>query len=503
MKQLMHSFAGTVAPPEVVAAVRGGEIAAICLFAYSNVRSPSQVRELTLGLRQAAIEGGNPPPLIGIDQEGGQLVAITNGATELPGNMALGATRSPELAEQAGRVLGSELLAMGININFAPSVDVNINPDNPVIGIRSFGDNPKLVSELGSALVRGIQEEGVIATAKHFPGHGDTAMDSHHGIPVVSHPIERMHSVELAPFRALIAAGVGAIMTAHIRFDALDTDNPATLSRSILHDLLRTEMGFQGLIITDAMDMGAVSRLGERNSVEAALNAGTDLVLLGHLQNQLRLSKATRDLAQTDSLTRIESACANGPLELPPLAVVGCNDHRLLAQQIADRSITVVRDKGVLPVSLTEHQQMAVITISPVDLTPADTSSGVTIQLADAIKRRHDNVLAIELPYRTSASDIRDVVNAVSFSRIVVVGTISADQDPSQTELVKALHQRGKKLVVVAMRTPYDVVAFPMIETYLCAYGIREVTSESVARVIFGEIQALGVLPCAIPGLHG
>ena len=501
MRQLMYSFNGTTPPPEIIGATGRGEVAAICLFAHANVRSPAQVGELTTALRQAALEGGHLPPIIGIDQEGGQLIAITTGATALPGNMALGATRSPELAEQAGKVLGRELLAMGLTMNFAPSVDVNVNPDNPVVGVRSFGDDPALVAELGAAMIRGIQSEGVLATAKHFPGHGDTAVDSHHDMQVVQHSIERMHDVELRPFRAAIYAGVKAIMTAHILYSALDDRNPVSLSKAILNGLLRQEMGFNGLIITDAMDMGAVSRLGERESVEAALNAGTDLVLLGHLKNQLSLGQNTRDLQREDSLARIRDACQFAPPNRPPFAVVGCAEHQQIAQQIADHSITVVRDEGLLPLTLRPSQQIGVITVTPTDLTPADTSSGVKIQLAENIRRRHDNILSLEMPYRASDETIRGIVDAIRSSRVVVIGTIQADQDPSQAKLVQMLCECGKDSIVVALRTPYDLRAFPMVRTYLCAYGIRAVTVEAVARVLFGEIDAKGVLPCAIPGI--
>ena len=499
MKQLMHSFLGSTAPPEVIAAVRQGEIAAFCLFAYSNVESPEQLRRLTMSLHEAAAEAGQPPLLIGIDQEGGQLIAIGNGATELPGNMALGATRSPELAEQAGRVLGRELLAMGINMNFSPSLDINNNPKNPVIGVRSFGDDPHLVSEMGVAMIRGLQGEGVIATAKHFPGHGDTAMDSHHGTPKVFHSLERMHAVELTPFRAAIAAGVGAVMTAHVQYMALDDQNPATLSHAILTDLLREEMGFTGLTITDAMDMHAVSRVGERESIKAALEAGVDLVLLGHLEKQLELSREVSNLAYPASLARIQRARENVPCEYPPLAVVGCTEHQQIAQTIADRSITAVRGGDSLPLDLHEKQQIAVLTITPLDLTPADTSSGVRVALANAIRKRHDNVVALEMSYHASDAEVREIINAASEAELVVIGTINADQDASQAELVQVLHARGKRVIVVAMRTPYDLIAFPMVETYLCAYSIRDATTEAVARVLFGEIEATGTLPCAIP----
>ncbi len=210
-------------------------------------------------------------------------MAVGEGTTQLPGNMALGATGSAELARKAGEVLGQELAAMGINVNYAPSCDVNINPQNPVIGIRSFGENPEDVARLAGAMIEGIQSQGVAATAKHFPGHGDTAGDSHHGLPSVPHNIERLEQVEFPPFRAAIDADVKLMMTAHLALPALDGPDapPATLSRRILHGLLREELGFEGVIVTDAMDMGAI-RQGKALGEDAvrAVAAGADLLLL-------------------------------------------------------------------------------------------------------------------------------------------------------------------------------------------------------------------------------
>ncbi len=497
----MHSFKGYSAPGEVLAGVRRGDIAAICLFSNQNVASPRQVRTLTMALRQAALEGGFPPPLIGIDQEGGQLIAIEAGATELPGNMALGAARSPALAFQAGRITGRELLAMGLNLNFAPSLDVNVNPDNPVIGIRSFGDSPTLVSELGTAFIQGLQETGVLATAKHFPGHGDTATDTHYGLSVVAHDLTRMEEIELAPFRAAIQAGVGAVMTAHVLFSAIDNKYPATLSSVVLNEFLRMMAGFEGLIITDAMDMWAVEQYGTANSIPMALRAGADLVMLGHLGEQMKLHRDMAPLVRPDALARIDAARRRTPIDLPPLSVVGCAEHQAIAQQIADSSITVVRQDEQLPIRLDEDDLIAVITPTPLDLTPADTSSHVQIVLAEAIRRRHARVASYEIPPQASAMDIAAILDAVDAARLVVVGTINATPDSAQAALIQAIHERGQSLLVVALRTPYDLVSFPMVTTYLCAYGIRPVTMEAVARVLFGEIEATGILPCAIPGV--
>ncbi len=499
MQQLMHSFPGQTAPDEVLAGLRQGDVSSFCLFGHWNGDSPAQIRELTDALRRAAFQGGHPAPLIGIDQEGGQLMAVTHGTTELPGNMALGATRSPELAEQAGRVLARELLAMGINLNFAPSVDVNVNPANPVVGIRSFGARPELVATLGAAMIRGIQDEGVIATAKHFPGHGDTSSDSHHDLSVLAHPRERMDAVELVPFRAAIQAGVQAIMSAHVLFTTLDSDYPATLSRAILHEFLRIELGFEGLVITDAMDMAPVARYGAVESARLALQAGADLVLLAHQPDQFEIAHQLRQLARPDALARIQAARHRAMRALPAPDQVGCAEHRQIAQTIADRSITLVRDTGQLPLRPGPDDTIAVITPQPRDLTPADTSSDAHIGLADAIQQRHPRTRAYQLP--AGEGHLSALLDATLGAQIVVVGTVAADQDTAQAELVRALHARGQQPIVIALRTPYDLIVFPMIKTYLCAYGIRAVTTEAIARVLFGEIEACGTLPCPIPDI--
>lgn len=496
--QMMFSFNGYSVPDDILALVQEGRAASFCIF-KKNITSPAQLRAMTDSIRQAAANGGQPAPIIGIDQEGGQLMAVANGATEFPGNMALGATRSAQLAREAGRVTARELRTMGINMNFAPTLDVNINPRNPVIGIRSFGDDPALVARLGAAMIDGIQAEGVIATAKHFPGHGDTALDSHLDAPTVSHDKTRLEEIEIAPFVTAMKVGVGAVMGAHIIYAALDDVAPATLSRKILTDLLRDELGYDGLIVTDAMDMYAVARLGAQPSVEAALRAGADMIMLGHLEGQAELDATLAHLYQPESLTRIASARQRAAAPLP-FELVGAAEHQAIAQEIADRSITVVRSTdGVLPLS--GDATLGIVEIKPADMTPADSSALIELKFADAIQKRRADAHRHILPFRATNDTIRAALDAVAGLDVVVVGTLTAEQDPSQASFVNALLQRGQTVIVVALRTPYDIIAFPKVETYLCAYGIRAVSMEAVARVLFGEIVATGVLPCAIPGI--
>lgn len=502
MKQMMVTFRAQTAPEHVLAGVRSGEITAFCMFAGINLTTPAQARALNDTLYAAAAEGGQPPPIIGTDQEGGQLIAVTAGATELPGNMALGATRSPALAEQAGAVLAKELLAMGFNMNFAPCLDVNNNPENPVVGTRSFGDDPALVAELGAAMIRGMQREGVLAVAKHFPGHGDTSGDSHYLTPAVREPMERLRAIELPPFEAAVRAGVAAVLTAHVVYTALDTEQPATLSRPILTGLLREKLGYDGLILTDAMDMHAVSARGAALAVSQSLQAGVDLALLGHLPDQEGLARAMQPLQNADSVSRIARARAGLPRALPPLSAVGCAEHQAIAQEIADCSITLVRDRaGLLPLRLPAEQRLGLVYVRPANLTPADTSSAVQLALPDVLARRHARLVSASMPFQGSEADVRACLEAVEGCEIVIVGTIATAVDRNQAALIEALRARGQQVIAVALRVPYDVMHYPAVDTCLCAYSVRAVSMEALARVLFGERSAQGRLPVHLPGV--
>ena len=495
----MHSFRGMTAPPAILDGVRRGEIASFCMFTY-NFESLVQFRRLNESLYAAAREGGLPPPIIGIDQEGGQLIPIRDGATLLPGNMALGATQSPELAYAAGKMLATELLAVGCNLNFAPVMDLNNNPDNLAVGIRAFGDRPADVARMGVALIAGMQDVGVIASAKHFPGHGDTSTDSHFGVPVVNKPRAELDDNELYPFKEAVKSGVWSVLTGHLLFPTLDPENVATASHRILTGLLREEWGYDGLIITDAMDMHAINRMGKRESVRAALEAGIDLVLMAHLTEQLEMTAEMTHLENAASRQRIQQARERAPLVLPALDVIGSAEHKAVAQAIADAAITRVRNAGQLPLRPAPETEIAVITVRPTNITPADTSEGEKINLAETIRARHPRVTALEFDYQAPIRDINPILEASENADIVIVGTVCADQDETQAALVRELYRRGKQPIVISLRTPYDVRAFPEIETYLCAYSYRPVSTEAIARVLFGEIEARGVLPCTIPG---
>ena len=273
---VLPGFVGKT-PPDWIRRRLADGMSGVVLFSR-NIASPSQVADLT-----AALRAENPQVLVGIDEESGEVTRLEAAAgSTRPGSFALGVADDLELTEEIARDLGHDLALGGINLDFAPSADVNSNPDNPVIGLRAFGADTDLVSRHTAAWIRGLQSAGVAACAKHFPGHGDTSVDSHHGVPLVTATIEELHEVALRPFRAAIAEGVRMVMTGHLLISALDAEMPATLSRRVLHDLLRVELGFEGVIVTDGIEMAAVSGpYGIGGASARAVAAGADAICVG------------------------------------------------------------------------------------------------------------------------------------------------------------------------------------------------------------------------------
>jgi beta-N-acetylhexosaminidase len=466
------------------------------------------LRALTAEFQSAAAECGQPPLLIAADQEGGQLMAIGQ-ATPFPGNMALGATRSERLAYRVGGALGREVAAAGVNVDFAPVCDVNNSPRNPVVGTRSFGEDPKLVGELAAAMVRGLQSAGVAATAKHFPGHGDTASDSHHAAPVLPHDMRRIRRVELPPFQSAIAAGAKLVMTAHIAFPALNGggDAPATVSRPILDGLLRRKLGFQGIIVTDAMDMNALEQgPGYIADALAAIEAGADLLLFNHDLGRVEPAWATAVQAARRGLLsadRVQASAARiitlkrwlRNRKQPGLEAICSREHCALAHEVARESLTLVREAD-LPLRLAPEARVAVVTPRPEDLTPADTSSYLKPELASAARRHHANIDDFTIAMNPTGAEVRAVCNRLAGYDVVIVGTINATA--GQAAVVNALLKRGQRVIGVAMRLPYDIAEFPAIRTYVCTYSILPPSMDAVTDAIWGKGDFPGKLPVTV-----
>ena len=514
-QQFLLTFEGREAPPkQFLDVLQRDHVSGVVLFRHKNMGNLVELRGLTQALQRAAAESGQPPLLIAADQEGGQLIAVDH-TTPFPGNMALGAAGLDKLAYKVGRALGKELSAVGVNVDFAPVCDVNSNPRNPVIGTRSFGEDPKLVARLSGALIHGLQSAGVAATAKHFPGHGDTSSDSHHNAPIVRHNAKRIRSVELVPFRSAVNNRVKLVMTAHIVMPALNggsNELPATLSPRILRDLLRKRLRFNGVIVSDALDMHAMDQgSGYVAETMAAVAAGIDLLLFNH--DLSRVEPACSNLAQAARRGLLSAdevhASARRILALKnwikrqpqePLSVISCEEHLQLAQEVARKSITLVRDIAQrLPVRIGPDGKIAVALPRPEDLTPADTSSYVKPVLADALRRYHLRVDEFSFAMSPSSEEIGALCERLAKYEMVILGTINATAHPGQAELVKNLVRQGARLITVALRMPYDLAAYPEASTYICTYSILRPAMEALAEALFGRIAFTGSLPVSIP----
>jgi beta-N-acetylhexosaminidase len=518
--RLLRTFEGTEPTPHILDAIAGRRAAGVTLFRAKNVASPAQVRELCAAL-QAARPAGDPPLVIGLDQEGGQLQAVGIGATAWPGNLALGATRSEELAHRVGRAIATETAAMGATLLFAPVCDVLHRETATSMGTRPFGNDPALVGRLATAMTQGIQETGIAATLKHFPGHGSAVGDSHHGMPVLRRDLAGLEAEELVPFRAAIAAGARVVMPGHLAVLAL-TDGravPATIAPEILRGLLRDRLGFAGVTVSDALDMGGAGA-GDRidATVVGAASAGIDLLLMVH-------AATTEDLA-FDALVRAAmdgrlgaDALAESSRRImdlrrwleagdiqPPLDVVDSRANRELAREVAERSVTLAWDRaGTLPLRPEAGARVAVVAPVPVDLTPAETASYLRLSLADALRDRGLEVDEFVAPLEPSSADAAALAHAVRDHEIVVVGTFDGFGHPGQAELVRAVigtEQPGagasRTVIVVALRGPYDLERYSDAPLCICTYGIQAPQMEALADALLGRIPFAGKLPVAL-----
>ena len=463
------------------------------------------------------------PLLTSGDFEGGAAY-ILNGATRLPRAMMIGATGDEQLAFKAGVVGATEARAVGVNINFYPVVDVNNNARNPVINLRSFGEDPAQVSKMGVAYIRGIQSTGAFATAKHFPGHGDTNVDTHLGLAVINHPRERLDQVELVPFKAAIAAGVDAVMSSHIVLPALDPAPgiPATLSRPILTGLLRNELKFDGLVYTDSMSMNAISREFPPDKAAAmAVRAGADFVL--HSPDDDLAFKGILDavrsgeipMAQIDrSVERILKVKARLGLHrarTTDLATIadrfGGRANERTAVEIAGRGITLLKDeRNQVPLSVPRDAN--VLYLSIVDYASGWREGAPARAFIPALKERWPNLTAIEVTDRTTASEIDLVRTLARRSHAVIAGVYvriasysgRMDLEPGQVALLDWLSAQPTPFVTAVFGNPYIVGVMPKAPAVLLGYEFADAVETAMARAIAGEAAIGGKLPITLPG---
>jgi beta-N-acetylhexosaminidase len=479
-----------------------------CLFLFtSNIDTPTQVAQLVREVQTAARASGNPPLIIALDQEGGAVSRLTQekGFTEFPGAMGLAAT--PDAFNNArivGQVMARELKAIGVNMNLAPSLDVNTNALNPIIGVRSFGSDPDAVAQISTALIEAMQTEGIMAVGKHFPGHGSVAQDSHIDLPTADRDRATLDTVDLVPFRSAIRANVAAVMTAHIRFTALDAEPrpPATLSRNALTGLLRDELRFDGVLMTDSLDMGALRDNGYPVPIAAALalQAGADVLSMNSTFVEYRTAFAEIKTRVTNGeipLARLDEAARrvlrakerfgvmDAPLPDPTSVRVGNIDDRARINAIIGQSLTLVHNEaGLIP--LPAGESLFVIE------TPY--TYGLSGSLGAAGTRVTED---------PSNGEIANVV-AQAQGRVALVTTSDALLHPSQVALVRALMTANIKTIVWAVKSPYDIGAFKDLPnlTALASYGTPPyLLIEPVKAALSGkmQMQVAGRLPVEVP----
>lgn len=440
------------------------------------------------------------------------------GATVFPSEMAYGAANDTTLTYTEGRITALEGRALGIHIDFAPVMDVNNNPANPVINTRSYGENPHAVARLGAAFIKGLQDNGMIATAKHFPGHGDTETNSHLALPIVNVSRARLDTVELVPFRAAIKAGVGAVMTFHGSMPALDSSGvPGTLSSKVVTGLLRKELGFNGLVISDAMDMkGVTDKYGATESIKRAVAAGVDVLIQpldvpaaigavvdGVTEGRYSETQVSESARRILAMKRRLNLDRDRYVDLDSLrTIVGDSAHVALAQAAADRSITVVRDSlHILPLKLAPGAKVLSITVARrADL---GASSAFHATLAKSVSSLQQEFVmsgdpAVNYPRLESMADSADVTIVSSY-----VGqswdVTSVDAPQAFADWIGRMVAKGRKVIVVAFGNPYLLSQIPTAPEYVVAWDGAPVSQQSAARVILGLTPALGHLPITIP----
>ncbi len=500
--------------PDMRQMIEQTHIGGVILYA-ENVQSPAQVAQLTADLQAAAKQSGQPGLFICIDQEGGPVARLkaTEGFTEFPSMMAVAAAGKLDNARQVARAMAMEMQAVGINMDLAPVLDVNNNPDNPIIGIRSFGSDPKRVAEFGVAFIEAMQAAGVLAVGKHFPGHGDTGLDSHIALPTVPHDRARLDSVELVPFKAAMKADVAGIMSAHITFPAIDPTPglPATLSPKVLTGLLRDELKYDGILMTDSLVMGALKESGypAPEAAVAALKAGADILLFHgdyaqHRQAhalivnqvksgqipQARLDEAVRRVLAAKERFGIltndqpSSRAFEGKRPVTNAGLVGTAELRALSRQIAVESITLLRDNARLLPLLA-------------DANPVVIETAKTIGLGKALDET-----TVQVSQQPTPAEISMSIGLANRGRIAIVATTDVHRNPQQAELVNALLKAEARVIVVAVRGPYDLLYFKDAPTCLVTYGSSPPTIEALADVIMGRVKPGGRLPVELPGLY-
>ena len=482
------------------------------IFFADNITSRDQVHGLTGDLQHEARVLGMPPLLIAADQEGGIVSRLPPDMVTVPGAMALTAQGNPADTETCARITGLQLREVGINVDFAPVVDVNNNPLNPVIRTRSFGDTVDAVIDGALATMRGLTDARVLATVKHFPGHGDTSVDSHLGLPIIDHPLSRLHEIELAPYRAAIAAGVRAVMTTHIVFPVLD-EHPATLSEPILTGLLRGELGFDGLIVTDSLSMDAIDRrYGLADTAIRCKAAGVDVLESNEsLEKQVIRHRALTTAIEDGTLPghffartleRLDQVRHDyGMGEVTPPLEPAPGEWRVEATRIAANSIAVASAGPFPPVAASERA--LIVDFQRLRSSEAEDPFNRGAIIRDGVARLLPGTTVVTVGHTPADDAIAHALDATRTVDTIVLLTRDAADFPYQVEIgrrVIAEAGPGARIVHVALRGPYDAGLFGPVSDTLLTFGDPAVTLHALVDVLAGKKQPTARIPVQLRG---
>ncbi len=501
-QRFVVGFHGVTAPDYILEWLGIGRIGGVILF-DRNIESPEQLAALTRSLHAAS----ETPILIGIDQEGGMVTRMrqARGFTESPGAMALAAaTNRLQVTAEMSRILADEMKAMGINWTYAPVVDLSYNAENPTVGTRSFGRDPQAVGELAAMATTGFQSGGVMACAKHFPGLGNTNIDSHLDLPVLTTPLEQLIDTDLEPYRHVIQANIASIMTTHTVFNALDTEHPATVSEEIVQKLLRDELNYQGLVVSDCLEMKSITKhYSEGESSLRGILAGIDLLLISHTRSHQEAAFAAVDKAISEgriaevhiaaSYERIMSAKASFKIDIEIIDPdsVGTAQHRAASIDIARAGVSL---DGNLP-SLTDKCVGVVEFGAFKDSIVMDTNRGEA--LAPRLAGLLPDYTTVMLNALSPESDIAE--QAISLAQkvdVLVVVTRNAHLYEAQRNLAQNLLNAAQETVLVILRNPYDADVLSA-DAILCSFSPGAPSLQAVAGVLAGHYQPMGQRPVA------
>lgn len=497
-QKLVFGFHGTQLTEEFKALIRRYKIGNVILF-LRNVESASQLRQLCSEIQTLIREETGYPAFIIIDQEGGMVSRLPGDAVNVPGAMALAATGNPENARLASEITIRQLRGLGANFNMAPVLDVNSNPANPVIGVRSFGDDPERVAAFGCASIAPYENSGVLCCVKHFPGHGDTAVDSHLGLPRVDKTEEELEQLELIPFRRAIAAGVPAVMMSHVLFPNIADDQlPCTMSRRMVTDLLRNKLGFRGLVLTDCMEMLAIQKhYGTPQGVVAAIRAGVDLAeISSRMDLEEASAKAVNEAAERGELNLQEiQESVDRILKFkqqlftaPDAALCNLQRDRQAAWNMSRQAVSQVGGNPFRADEKTFFCGCADYRVSG-----AANEEGKKATFPEFMAARFGARCLVTSKDPTE-EEIQEVVRQAAGAETIVLGTCNGHLFAGQQQLAEALCHLQKPMAVVALRNPYDLSDLPETLWKLCCYDYDAPALAGVAEVLSGGA-ATGVCP--------